>query len=205
MEKLCKSKEAGSMGFHDIGRFNQALLCKQAWRIWSQPDSLVAKILRGRYFSKSFFMDCGVGTRPSYIWRSILHGRELLQQGLVRKIGNGASTNVWAENWIIDTTPRPPMYRADSDIDLTLKVSDLFMDNTRRWNRELLFETFTDEDAERILSLKPRMEAQDSVEWGFTNNGFYSTRSGYKLTGELVKLNAGGPENDGTLFSISQF
>lgn len=192
MEKLCKPKEAGSMGFHDIGRFNQALLCKQAWRIWSQPDSLVAKILRGRYFSKSSFMDCGVGTRPSYIWRSILHGRELLQQGLVRKIGNGASTNVWAENWIIDTTPRPPMYRADSDIDLTLKVSDLFMDNTGRWNRELLFETFTDEDAERILSLKPRMEAQDSVEWGFTNNGFYSTRSGYKLTEELVKLNAGG-------------
>lgn len=40
-EKLCKPKEVGGLGFHDTGRFNQALLCKQAWRTWSRPDSLV--------------------------------------------------------------------------------------------------------------------------------------------------------------------
>lgn len=149
-------------------------------------------MLKGKYFSKNSFLECGAGTRPSYIWRSILHGRELLKQGLVRKIGNGATTNVWAENWIIDTVPRPPVYRADSDIDLTLKVSDLLIGNSGRWNRELLLDTFVSEDAERILSLKPQMGKEDSVEWGFTNHGLYSTRSGYKLTEDMLEFNAAG-------------
>ena len=47
------------MGFHDIGRLNQALLGKQASHIWSQPDSLVARVLEGKYFNKCGFLECG--------------------------------------------------------------------------------------------------------------------------------------------------
>ncbi|XP_013601638.1 PREDICTED: uncharacterized protein LOC106309115 [Brassica oleracea var. oleracea] len=110
-QKLCKPKDQGGMAFHDIGRFNQALLGKQAWRIWSRPNSLVARVLKGRYFSKKSFLECGSGTRPSFAWRSILHERELLKQRLYRAIGNGVQSNVWVENWIIDGIPSPPMYR----------------------------------------------------------------------------------------------
>jgi hypothetical protein len=49
------SKASGGMGFRDFLSFNKALLAKQAWRLWSQPESLVAKIMRAKYFSGSRF------------------------------------------------------------------------------------------------------------------------------------------------------
>lgn len=114
--------------------FNQALLGKQAWRIFSQPESLVARILKSRYFKGSSFLDASIGTRPSYAWRSILHGREAMKQGMMRKIGDGTRSNVWMSNWIIDTVARPPMYREDNIVDLTLTVSDLLIPQTSQWD-----------------------------------------------------------------------
>ena len=70
-------------------------------------------------------MESSLGSRPSFAWRSLLHGREPLQQGLVTRIGNGTSTNVWWDKWIIDYVPRTPDYGPESLVDLTLKVDDL--------------------------------------------------------------------------------
>lgn len=91
-KKLCRKKEEGGLGFHDISRFNQALLCKQAWRIMNQPDLLISRVLKSRYFKNGNILDCGEGTRPSFVCKSIIHRRELLKRGLVKLIGNGVNT-----------------------------------------------------------------------------------------------------------------
>ncbi|KAG2324302.1 hypothetical protein Bca52824_007030 [Brassica carinata] len=43
-----------------------------------------------------------MGARPSFAWRSLLHGRELLRKGIKWNIGDGANTNVWLDKWIDD-------------------------------------------------------------------------------------------------------
>ncbi|XP_048608923.1 uncharacterized protein LOC125584472 [Brassica napus] len=132
-QKLCKPKEQGGLGFHDIGKFNQALLGKQAWRIWNNPDSLVAKVLKGKYFRRGNFLECGLGSRPSFVGEASC---------MVESSYN---------KWIIDTIPRPPMYKANSVVNLALK--------------------------------------EDSVRWGFSKDGSYNTRSGYKLLEALTDFN----------------
>lgn len=77
----------------------------------SNPNSLVARVLKSRYFANGDFLQSSIGARPSYAWRSIIYGRDLLSKGLVRDIGNGEQSNVWAVNWLIDLIPRTPNYR----------------------------------------------------------------------------------------------
>lgn len=51
-------------------------------------------------------MDATLGAKPSYAWRSILHGRELLEKGLKRVVGNGRSLYVWTDKWVEDAIPK---------------------------------------------------------------------------------------------------
>lgn len=78
--------------------------------------------------------------RPSYAWRSLLFGRELLQKGLLKSIGDGRSTSVWTEKWIMDETPRRPINK-QLCYDVNLRVSALVNENGR-WNEIFLQELF---------------------------------------------------------------
>lgn len=93
-KKLCKQKKEGGLGFHDITKFNQSLLGKQTWKIMNNPNSLVVRVLKSKYFPNEDFLQSNLGPRPSYAWGSILYGRELLSKDLVRDIGNGEHSNV---------------------------------------------------------------------------------------------------------------
>jgi hypothetical protein len=46
-EKNGKAKEIGGLGFRDLECFNTAMLAKQGWRLIKNPNSLVARILKG--------------------------------------------------------------------------------------------------------------------------------------------------------------
>ncbi|KAG7588745.1 Reverse transcriptase domain [Arabidopsis suecica] len=85
-QKLAMPKLLGGIGFKDLQCFNQALLAKQAWRLFNEKESLFSQIFKSRYFLNSDFLHAPYGTRPSYAWRSILYGRELLTQGLKKVI-----------------------------------------------------------------------------------------------------------------------
>jgi hypothetical protein len=47
------------------------LLAKQCWRLLQQPNTLMARIFKAKYFPHSSFMESSLGSRPSFAWRSI--------------------------------------------------------------------------------------------------------------------------------------
>ncbi|KAL9686042.1 hypothetical protein QQ045_023497 [Rhodiola kirilowii] len=76
---LCQDKEMGGLGFKDLKCINLAFLAKQAWRIYTQPDLLVSKIYKAKYCHNSDMFFCSVGYEPSFCWRSIVKGFELIR------------------------------------------------------------------------------------------------------------------------------
>lgn len=183
-EKLCLSKEHGGLGFRDIQSFNQALLAKQAWRLLQYPDCLLSRLLKSRYFEDEVFLEAVLSTRPSFGWRSILFGIELLNKGLIKKVGNGKSIKVWIDPWIEDDGFRAP-YRKNQYFAVGLKVGDLINARTGFWDLESLEEHFFPQDIIKIKAIKPVISLEDFFVWKYNKSGDFSVKSAYWLADSI--------------------
>jgi len=119
-----KHKTLRGLGYRELESFNLALLAKQAWRIVKFPDSLVAKVFQEKYFASVSFLDSQLGNRPSFTWRSLWQSRELLSEGLLWRVGNGANVRIW-DDWWINSTPTHMIQDIVQILPITAKVEEL--------------------------------------------------------------------------------
>jgi hypothetical protein len=177
------------MGFRDLSLFNQAMLGRQAWRLLTRPESLCAKVLKGKYFPHKTFWKRQEKKKSSETWRAILFSREALVKGLIRRVGPGDSINIWKDNWIAGSSSFKPLVRLPKEnVD---KVCELFIPGTRCRDEQQVRGSFCALDATEILKIKPGARLQkDLLTWAFERNGMYSIRSCYRL----LKQEAGKKE-----------
>ncbi|XP_056852238.1 uncharacterized protein LOC130508709 [Raphanus sativus] len=176
-DTITKPKSEGGLGVRDIQIFNQALLAKQAWRILTKPDCLLARVLRGKYCHSKSFLEVSLPASCSHGWRSILHGRDLLITHLGKSIGNGLETKVWKDSWI-SLDEQIKMHGPLQEEVIDLRVADLLTTDLQ-WNKTRVQEILPSV-APQILCLKPSQTgASDAFIWQKTSSGTYTTKSGY--------------------------
>lgn len=78
------------------------------WRILPNPESLLERILKARYFADGNILTAVQKQKDSYAWKSLLHGRDLLKRDMRFIIGNGATVSMWTDPWLPVHPPRPP-------------------------------------------------------------------------------------------------
>jgi ribonuclease HI len=179
-EWLSSPKSLGGMGFRDFGLFNQAMLGKQAWRLITNPTSLCARVLKGRYFPNTDFLSAGKPRSASFTWRSILFGRELLKKGIRWGIGDGESVKIMTDNWI--PGHQQGTIKPLTPIPSTAKVRYLMNEHGNGWEEDTVRAFFHDELAEEILQVPiSRHGGADFVSWPHDRFGQYSVRSAYNL------------------------
>lgn len=93
--RMCVPKKYGGMGFIRVREYNIAMLGKLAWRVMTEPQFLVARLLKARYFSSGSFQEAVMGSNPSYVWCSVMEARDLVFSGSRIKVGTGKTINVW--------------------------------------------------------------------------------------------------------------
>ena len=149
---MCKPKSQGGMGFRNLQAFNLTLLAKQAWRILTNPGSIVARILKPKYFPFCDILHANLGNSPSYTWRSIFNSLEVLRCGTRWSVGNGWLIHIWDDKWL----PNPTTYKVISPprpFEDYPMVSSLIDSVTRWWKLGVVRALFLPFEANTILKI----------------------------------------------------
>lgn len=180
-EKLSMHKTNGGMGFKDLTAFNLAMLGKQAWKLMTEPHTLVSGIFKARYFPNNTFLSASLGHNPSYAWHSILKARFIVRGGSRWCIGSGSSISIIDEPWLGNGSKLDGNI-ANAHLLRNFRVDSLIHDHSKTWNAEVIHQVFDDASAASILqtSLIEQVTA-DALIWKAERNGLYSVRSAYRL------------------------
>ncbi|XP_059458257.1 uncharacterized protein LOC132187840 [Corylus avellana] len=194
-ERMSMAKANGGMGFRDIVCFNKALLAKQSWRLMQNPDSLAAKVISAKYFPRGSYMTAKIRNKPSYAWRSILAGRELFQEGIFWRIGDGRSVSIWRDKWL----PRLTTYSIQTPCRILpeeAKVAELLDTNPIQWKKALIRDIFSEVEAEIICNIPvSSYQLPDKMIWYPTNSGEFSVKSAYHIEKERQNRKNGEGSN----------
>ncbi|XP_042980012.1 uncharacterized protein LOC122310200 [Carya illinoinensis] len=140
-----KQKSKGGLGFRDFEQFNLALLAKQGWRLIQDQNSLAAQVLKAKYYPTSSFLSVRKRVSDSYVWKSFLAARHVLEEGLLWRVENGKNIKIWVDKWV----PRLSSYMIQSPVsvlDKEASVDQLINPGTMQWNLDLVHSIFSEEE-----------------------------------------------------------
>ena len=174
------------MGFRNLLAFNLAMLAKQGWRLLSNPHSLVARIYKSKYFPHGDVLNSKLGSNPSYAWRSIFNGLEVIKRGTRWRVGNGKVIHIWEDKWL----PTPSTYKVISPpciLTNFLMVSTLIDPESRRWKTDLVRSLFLPFEANTILNIPLSYNLpEDKIIWIGNKRGEFTVKSAYYIALKVV-------------------
>lgn len=139
-----------------------------------------------------------MGSKPSFAWRSILGSFGLVKEGLIWRIGNSQTVQIWGDTWI----PQPSTFKVYSHpliLDLEATVKELINGDTGEWNQRLQSQIFTPQEVQIItfISLSSTNQLAQLV-WRGSELGLFTVRSAYHMQKELEEqTQAGGSTRKG--------
>ena len=122
-------------------------------------------MLKAKYFPSIPFSEASVTHNMSYLWRSLLKGKDIVHEGSIWRIGDGRSINVWKDKWVNSLPSHCPSFDGMQQ-PTSMKVDLLLVDGERAWNEQVLRELFQPEIVSHILKIPLGKTAEsDKLIW----------------------------------------
>ncbi|XP_026399097.1 uncharacterized protein LOC113294945 [Papaver somniferum] len=171
-----RSKLCGGLGIRNSHATNRVFIAKLGWRICRNPDHLVSRFLKDKYFRNQNLLEIDkAADNSSWIWKGIVKGLVFLKDNIVSKINDGSSTKSWSSVWL-PCSNSPPVSISPNFNDYTF-VSELIDVQNHSWNIGLLNSLFAPDDVIKIRSLRLNINEKDSIMWAHTNNGDFTVKT----------------------------
>ena len=150
----------------------------------TNTDSLFYKVFKAKFFPRGSILDAKENTAGSYAWRSILQGCDVILDCACWSVGDGRSIKIWQHRWLpIKHPPKIMLPIPDSMEEAT--VDCLLNEDNRTWNHEMIDGIFVPEEGELIKKILLEKNAGvDAVLWPMTEDGQYTSKSGYRFLKE---------------------
>ena len=142
-EEICKPMHEGGLGIRDFSLVNKSLVAMAAWRIIKNPSSLVAKILKVKYFHNTSIWKLHISSRKSAFWASVIRILPLMLDSCRLQIANG-NTCIWTSPWYKDWKNIHDHLKLNLDRPCPSVISDLWQPNTKLWDADRISTFFVD-------------------------------------------------------------
>lgn len=70
------------------------MLAKTGWRIWKNPESLLALVLRDKYFPGQTFQEARLGRNSSWGRKGLIQARIVMGRGVRWRVRDGGSIRI---------------------------------------------------------------------------------------------------------------
>ena len=176
-DKICRPKKSGGLGLRKMEAVNSAFISKLTWKLFHE-QSLWVEQMKAKYSINEHFFDVACAKYDSWAWRCILRNRYQFRKGIRWKVGDGTRIHFWLDNWCANDNLVSLLAVSDiSQLDTSILVS-YFITGTKEWDILKLNDLVDAVTLQLILATPiPSHPIPDSVCWGLSGNGDFSTKT----------------------------
>ncbi|CAH1453519.1 unnamed protein product [Lactuca virosa] len=96
---VCRPKDEGGLGICNLQTWNEALLYRQIWRLFTTKNSLWVDWVKIHHLRKQTFWEVKRKDLEGFSWSNMLSLRDKIWKHIWRILGDGTSINLWYDNW----------------------------------------------------------------------------------------------------------
>jgi hypothetical protein len=180
---VCRPKDQGGLGVHDLEVKNRALLGKWLARLLTE-DGIWQQLLRKKYVGSKTLSRVFWKPGDSHFWAGIMATKKQFFPFGSFSIRNGAEIRFWKDRWLGTTTLReqyPALYNIVRYKEDTLQKVMKTSPPSKTFRRDLIDPRLIswNELLQKLASIQ-LSEGTDEFRWSLTKNGVFSVNSLYR-------------------------
>ncbi|KAF6135347.1 hypothetical protein GIB67_027221 [Kingdonia uniflora] len=179
---VCVPKSEGRLGLKRLKDFNESIMMRTLWNLVSGTVNPWTQWVKANYLKDKSFWTVKPPDDCSWAWRSILKKRVTALKYCKIIVGDGKSTFIWQDPWLIGDNLNLTTSRHSIMVSGLPYISKVYKMISANSDWIIPYKSTRAEDLKEIWRIiqagpKPDIQDRDRMVWTLTTNGTFSSKS----------------------------